>query len=131
MNNKLNLRHKGVVIISGKVIKGRGRGKNLGFPTANIALNNNVEEGIYISQTEIEEKIYPSITFIGKAETFNETEVLVETHILDFDKNVYNRLIKVKLLKKIREGKKFTKVEDLILQIKNDEEEARNYFNLE
>lgn len=131
MNNKLSLYPRGVVIISGKVIKGRGRGKNLGFPTANIALNNNVEEGIYISQTEIEEKIYPSITFIGKAETFNETEVLVETHILDFDKNVYNRLIKVKLLKKIREGKKFTKVEDLILQIKNDEEEARNYFNLE
>ena len=54
----------------GKVKTYARRGKTLGFPTANIDLHKNIPEGIYISQTKVEGKIHPSLTFIGKARTF-------------------------------------------------------------
>ncbi len=112
----------------GKVRKANQRGKTLGFPTANINLNKKNPEGIYISQTKLAGKVYPSITFIGKAKTFNEIKFQSETYILDFDKNIYDNWITVKILKKIRENKKFNSAKDLISQMKNDEIVARDYF---
>ncbi|MBI2597346.1 riboflavin kinase [Candidatus Daviesbacteria bacterium] len=112
----------------GKVRKHQQRGKKLGFPTANINLTKNIPEGIYISQIKLSRSIYPALTFIGKAETFNEKKYQAETYILDFDKNIYNQWITVKLLKKIRENKKFHSVDKLITQIKKDKQIARKYF---
>lgn len=112
----------------GKVRKHNQRGKKLGFPTANVNLNKNIPEGIYISKTKLEGKIYPSITFIGKVKTFNEQKFQSETYILDFKKDIYDKWITVELLKKIRENKKFNSAEELITQMKKDEEITRKYF---
>ena len=112
----------------GKVKKYNQRGKKLGFPTANVALRKNIPEGIYVSWTKLSNKQYPSLTFIGKAKTFDETRFHAETYILDFNKNIYGKWISVELIKKIRQNKKFNSVEDLIKEMKKDEQIARKHF---
>lgn len=112
----------------GKVRPGKKRGKELGFPTANINLHQQIPEGIYISQTKLSGQIHPSLTFIGKAVTFKETKYQAETYILDFDKAIYNKWISITLLKKIRKNKKFQSAKDLTEAMKKDLEEAKKYF---
>lgn len=112
----------------GKVRKHKQRGKKLGFPTANINLHKKIPEGVYISKTKLNGKVHPAVTFIGKAETFNETKLFAETYILDFKKDIYGKWISVELIKKIRESKKFNSAEELIKEIKKDEQIARKYF---
>ncbi len=112
----------------GKVRKHNQRGKKLGFPTANISLSKNIPEGIYVSQAKIGNLIYPALTFVGKAKTFNEKTFQAETYILDFKQNLYGRWISIKLLKKIRGNKKFSSAKELIDQMKKDEALAREYL---
>ncbi len=112
----------------GKVRTHSKRGKKLGFPTANINLRKNIPEGVYISRTRMQDKQYSSLTFIGIAKTFGEKKFHAETYILDFNQNIYGEWISVKLLKKIRGNKKFSSAEELIDQMKQDEQEARKYF---
>lgn len=113
----------------GKVRTHNKRGKDLGFPTANINLHKTIPEGIYLSMTRIGKSIYPGLTFIGVAKTFNETGFHAETYILDFSKNIYGKWISVELIKRIRQNKKFSSSKDLIAQMKKDEIEARKYFS--
>lgn len=117
-------------ILKGTVIVGRKRGKTLGFPTANILLNQDILHGIYISETTLDSLSYPSLTFIGIAETFGETSPLAETYILNFDEDIYGKKITVTLLKKIRHSKKFDSADKLIKQMQKDEQEAKKYFKI-
>ena len=114
---------------SGIVIRGKNRGKKLGYPTANVLIEAIFKEGVYVSETVIDKKKLQSITFIGNAKTFNEHDYQSETYILDFNRDIYDQKIEVKLLKKIRDNQKFESVDALILQMKKDEEEARKYLN--
>jgi riboflavin kinase/FMN adenylyltransferase len=114
--------------ITGIVRKGNQRGRELGFPTANVALSDRVPEGIYISTVHVADKNYQAITFIGEAKTFHETVYQSETYILDFEKDIYDVQITVNLLQKIRDNEKFTTVDALILQMHDDEEKTRAYF---
>lgn len=116
-------------IFWGKVREGKKRGKDFGFPTANVALAKQVSEGVYISQTKVQNKWYPSLTFIGSAKTFNEKKYQSETYIFSFNETIYNKWITVKLLKYIRGNKKFSSVEVLIKEMKQDETRAKDYFN--
>lgn len=114
--------------VSGIVKEGKKRGKALGFPTANLSAQSDINQGVYVSQTTVGNQVLPSVTFVGKAETFNEDEVLIETHILNFDQNIYNKEIKVELLEFIRGSKKFEVVKDLIVAIKSDINKTKEYF---
>ncbi|MBI2085832.1 riboflavin biosynthesis protein RibF [Candidatus Daviesbacteria bacterium] len=114
----------------GKVRKHNQRGKKLGFPTANVNLTKDISVGIYISKTKLNGVLYPSLTFIGMAKTFNEKKFLAETFILDFNKDIYGKWISVSLIKKIRNNQKFNSAEELIKQMKKDEQEAKKYFGL-
>lgn len=117
-------------VIQGTVRRGKGRGKDLGFPTANIALDTEIPEGIYLSKVQISTKEYPALTFIGVAKTFSENTYQAESYILDFNQSLYNKQITVYLLKKIRENQKFDSPEELITQMKEDELKAREYFKV-
>lgn len=114
----------------GKVRKHNQRGKKLGFPTANVNLAKNIPEGIYISQTKIENRQYQSLTFIGTAKTFGDNKYQAETYLLDFNQDIYDQWISIELIKKIRGNKKFASVEELVKQMKKDEAKARKYFNI-
>lgn len=111
----------------GKVRTHNQRGKKLGFPTANVALHQEIPEGIYISKTKIDGKEYKSLTFIGVAKTFNEKKFHAENYILDFNENIYGKWISVELIKKIRDNKKFNSAGELVDQMKKDEVLTRQY----
>jgi riboflavin kinase/FMN adenylyltransferase len=117
-----------IYVFWGKVIKGKSRGKDLGFRTANVRLAKAIAEGVYVSECKVGGEMYEAVSFVGAAETFGETRVFGETYIFDFDKDIYGRWISVRLLKKIRESKKFESKEELIEAIERDVVEARAYF---
>ncbi|HRN70122.1 MAG TPA: riboflavin kinase [Candidatus Woesebacteria bacterium] len=113
---------------SGIVQRNLGRGNQLGFPTANIDVAANTEEGIFVAITEYKGNKYPSVLFIGPSVTFNETDKKAEIYILDFDENIYGKTLSIKVLKKLRVNEKFTTVENLIEKMKTDEQNAREFF---
>ncbi|MEO8065379.1 MAG: riboflavin kinase [Candidatus Doudnabacteria bacterium] len=113
----------------GIVKKHVGRGKILGFPTANIVPPAELEDGLYVGWTKIEagEKI-PSLIFIGTNPTFNESFRRAEVYLLDFKQDIYDKEIEVEPLKRIRDVEKFDTPEALVLQMKEDERVARDFF---
>lgn len=118
--------------LSGRVIKGQGRGRQIGFPTANLDYSKELivpSIGVYITQTKIQGMIYNSLTNIGNNPTFTTgDEINIETHLLDFNRDIYGEEIRVVFIKKIRDEKKFASVNDLISQINSDVVTATGYF---
>ncbi len=112
--------------IIGKVKKFNGRGRKLGFPTANLNIHRPVPQGVYIGQVKIKNKSYKSLIFIGSPKTFDDPQERLEVFIPDFKKNLYNQYISVTLLAKLRNNKKFTTKEELIAQIKKDIQDLRS-----
>ena len=118
--------------ISGRVVKGRGIGSELGFHTANLKTDNELipPPGVYITATYIRKPKtrYASITNIGFNPTFGTGELSIETHILDFKKNLLGRDIEVEFYKKIRREMTFESIEALRQQIEKDVIRARRYY---
>jgi len=118
--------------IRGTVVQGRNRGgKLLGFPTANIALQDELcpKTGIYAVTVDWEGRLYQGVANIGYSPTFDDHIFTVEVHILDFHENLYGQKIKINFLKRIRDEIKFNGIEALSSQIRNDIAVARNLFN--
>jgi len=112
--------------IKGVVIKNKQRGRKLGFPTANIASPpDEVPDGIFIGYTIIDGKKHKSLIFIGRAETFGETERFAESHILDFNEDIYGKEVTLQGIKKLRDSRKFYDVKEMLDQMKEDEKIAR------
>ena len=119
--------------ITGTVVKGKNRGNKIGYPTANIELNHDFimpKEGVYKTITILRNKEYLSITNIGYNLTFNEKELKVENHILNFNMNIYDEIIGVKFIDFIRSDTKFNSVEELTKQIKNDVDYVKSNNNI-
>ena len=106
----------------------KGRGKGLGFPTANISVSDSAEDGIYVGWVLIDGRKYASLVFIGAAITFGETDRQAEGYVLDFSEDLYGTTIGVELLRKIRDNQRFATPEALVEQMKEDEQVAREYF---
>lgn len=115
--------------IWGKVREYNKRGRELGFPTANINLTKKIPEGVYVSKLKLGKTFFNALTFIGIARTFDEEKFIAETYVLDFKENIYGKWISVGLLKKIRGNRKFNSAGELVEQMKKDREQAINYFN--
>jgi riboflavin kinase/FMN adenylyltransferase len=114
--------------LRGTVAHGDKRGRVLGFPTAN--LNSPVPDmayGVYASETRIagEDKVWPSVTSYGTRPTFAGADQRIETHILDFQGDLYDREIEVRLLAFIRPELRFSSVDDLVATMRNDIEQVR------
>ena len=110
--------------IKGKVTEGKNLGEKLGFPTANIIPSPNIvipKDGIYASIVEYNNKKYYGATSIGKRPTFEKNgQRIIETFILDFNKNIYHKKINVHLISKIRDEQKFNSQEELIDKMNED-----------
>lgn len=108
--------------IEGKVVQGSGRGKQLGFPTANMTLNGEVtpKDGVYAVKVAVGEVEKDGITNIGLRPTFRETERNVEIHIFDFNKDIYCENVQVTFIERIRDEKGFSGTEELTQQIRKD-----------
>lgn len=117
--------------IEGKVIKGKSRGKALGFPTANIDTKNEIiPQGVFISTTGIAAKKFPSLTNVGSCPTFNQEETHIESFIINLNKDLYGENIRINFIKKIRDEMKFKTKSELSQQIMKDLEIAKSYFKL-
>ncbi len=115
----------------GVIERGYARGKDLGFPTANVQVDQNLytpKQGIYYSYIQIDNERYASITSISNNPTFGNTEISYETFIFDFDKDLYGKKVYVQLLQFVREPIKFENKEQLIEQIKLDVSKAQDFF---
>ena len=109
--------------IEGVVVNGKGLGKKLGFATANISLDFNYtlpKLGVYKTETIVDGEKYLSVTSVGYNPTFNEKNINIETHIFEFDKDIYTKRIKIIFLDFIREEMKFNTKDELIKQIEQD-----------
>jgi riboflavin kinase/FMN adenylyltransferase len=118
--------------IEGTVVTGRKRGKGLGFPTANVCTENELvpPHGVYATAAILNGVAYPSITNIGTRPTFESgDESIVETHLLDFDKDLYGAGLRLGFVQRLRDEKKFEGVDPLKKQIEADRDHARDLFD--
>ena len=103
-----------------KVIRGRGRGRRLGFPTANLVVKNlSLDYGVYLVKVKLGNKIESGLLHWGPRKTFNQ-EVSCEVYLKNFHKNIYGRRLAVEAVKKIRAVKKFKGITELKKQIQKD-----------
>jgi len=121
--------------VSGQVRHGNQIGRTIGFPTINLIPPENKllpAFGVYITQVTIDGIVYHGITNVGCKPTIEgENPIGIETHILDFKQDVYDKIVIVTFIKKIREERKFPNLESLLEQIRLDINEARYYFSLQ
>lgn len=116
--------------LRGPVVEGHRRGRTIGFPTANIAVSANrvlPALGVYVTRAWLGENVYASVTNIGRRPTFDDGPPSIETHILDFDADIYGREMKLDVLNRLRGEMKFGSVDELINQIGADAELARQF----
>lgn len=116
--------------ITGEVVYGKQIGRTIDFPTANIISNQIVpKQGIYITRTTIYGKIYQSVTNIGSRPSIQDDDIIsIETHILDFNEDIYGVEISVDFIKRIRGEIKFENLEQLKQQIKKDIKKVEEFY---
>ena len=109
--------------LDGKIVGGKKLGRTIGFPTANLDIDKKValpKIGVYYTNTEIEGVLFKSITSVGNNPTVNGNATTVETYILNFSKDIYNKNISVHFIEWIRGEKKFDSLESLKKQLEKD-----------
>lgn len=115
--------------LRGIVEKGDQRGRKIGFPTANISPENEMipKNGVYLTRVFVQNKTYMAVTNVGLNPTFdvNILKPRVESHVLDFDGDLYGLKMQVEFLKHRRSEKKFSGVEELVANIRRDVQWAR------
>ena len=118
--------------IEGPVVKGDGKGREIGFPTANIDTKNLIlpPNGVYASYTKFNGKTHKSLLNIGVRPTIIKPNpsIQVEAHILKFNENIYDQVIDIELIEKLRNEMKFESIEELKKQISCDIENAKSFF---
>ncbi len=120
--------------LEGKVVNGDGRGKSIGFPTANIQpLSNNKlipAEGVYFVHVNLEEQKYYGMLNIGCRPTFTaDIQKIIEVHLFEFKNNIYDKMLTINFHRRIRSEIKFKSKEELAAQLKNDEQECKIYIS--
>ncbi|MBR5127498.1 MAG: bifunctional riboflavin kinase/FAD synthetase [Roseburia sp.] len=120
--------------VSGEVKHGNRIGRTIGFPTINLIPPTNKllpAFGVYITKVTIDGIVYHGITNVGCKPTIEgDNPIGIETHIFDFNQDVYDKIVIVTFIKKIREERKFSNIEKLLEQMRLDVNEARYYFSL-
>ena len=116
--------------VTGEVVRGEGRGATLDFPTANVAFENELlpRRGVYVTQSVTLALRLPSVTNVGVRPTFGGSEVVVESHLIDFAEDLYGERMEVRFLARIRDEKKFTSGNELADQIARDRAAAVAFF---
>jgi riboflavin kinase/FMN adenylyltransferase len=113
--------------VRGRVVPGAGRGKRIGFATANIRPRTELVpgEGVYATRAEIDREKIDGVTSIGHTPTFDGTETVVESHLFTEPRDFYGKPIRLQFLERIRDQRKFENAEALGAQIRSDVETAR------
>lgn len=114
--------------LRGVVVEGDKRGRTIGFPTANLqiaAVHVLPADGVYACRVYLDGEGLPAVTNIGVRPTFDGLRRTVETHLLDWDGDLYGQSIRVEFLHRLRGEQKFPGIEALVTQIRGDADQAR------
>jgi riboflavin kinase/FMN adenylyltransferase len=115
--------------LRGLVTRGDGRGRQIGFPTANLQVNPDVvvpAHGVYACRTYLATgEVVPTVTNIGVRPTFDGTRQVVEAHLIDWQGDLYDQHLRIELLMRLRNERKFRGIDELVAQIRHDVAEAR------
>jgi len=118
--------------LTGMVVKGKGNGRKLKFPTANIQIKEDYKlipkNGVYIAKAQVLGKSYLGMMNIGVNPTLNGVEQSIEVHLFNFNADIYHQKIKVEVLKRIRDEQKFQSLEALKKQLETDKQQTLSYF---
>jgi riboflavin kinase/FMN adenylyltransferase len=115
-------------VLRGEVVVGDKRGRSIGFPTANVLPDTDAvipARGVYAGFVRFGEKEYAACTNVGVAPTFRRAESRVEAYLLDFEGDLYGRVVDVSFAKRIREERQFSGIDELKKQIRRDVNETR------
>jgi len=114
--------------VVGTVVKGAQRGRELQFPTANLACENELipMRGVYATWLRLDDRLLPSVTNIGLRPTFDGEELLVEAHVLDFEGDLYHRRVGLQFVERLRAERRFASREELVEQIRQDVSRSRD-----
>lgn len=119
---------KPIVILRGRVIRGEGWGRSIGYPTVNLSPSHRrkVRDGVYIALVGVGRKRYHGLAVIGVRGQRGKPKV--EAHVLDFSRNLYGRTVTVKMLKRLRPIRSFRTHPALLRAIERDVKQARRHF---
>jgi riboflavin kinase / FMN adenylyltransferase len=117
--------------VDGTVVGGRRRGREIGFPTANLQTTNELipPHGVYATTTTIDGVVHAGITNVGVRPTFGEGELTVETHLLNYSGDLYGRSVRLGFVQRIRDERQFPDVDALREQIETDRRTADRLFS--
>jgi riboflavin kinase/FMN adenylyltransferase len=118
--------------IDGTVVQGQQRGRVLGFPTANLCSDNELipPKGVYATTMTLDGVAHQSVTNIGSRPTFeNDQTTVIETHVLDLNRDLYGEKLRLGFVRRLRDEKKFDGVDALKAQIDADRRQARTLFD--
>ena len=113
-----------IVEIESEVIHGRKIGRALGYPTANMSLEGyeDIERGVYRSEVDIDGVAYCAMSNVGIRPSVGGKELLLEPHVLGYSGALYGRVLRVRLVEKLRDEKRFASISDLKKQLTRDYE---------
>jgi riboflavin kinase/FMN adenylyltransferase len=117
--------------IDGVVVRGRARGREIGFPTANLATDNELlpPAGVYATMAAVNGVAYPAVTNVGIRPTFGDVETLqIETHLLEGGRDLYDARLRLSFVQRLRDERRFSDVDALRAQIEADCRAARRLF---
>lgn len=111
-----------MICIDGEVIHGKKIGRALGFPTANMSLQgyDDIARGVYRSEVEIDGVKYRAMSNVGIRPSVGGKELLLETHVIGFRGDLYGKRLRICLLEKLRDEKRFASIGDLKEQLMRD-----------
>jgi len=116
-------------MLEGQVIEGERRGRTIGFPTANLAVSNELNvpgKGVYAARAQIKDRIFQAVVNIGSKPTFHEEyPISIEAHLIDFHDDIYGETMCLYFIDKIRDERRFNNVEELVGQISKDRDRAK------
>lgn len=118
----------------GEVVQGEQRGRTIGFPTANIAVEKQSitpSTGVYIVQILVNNRWYDAVCNVGFKPTFHDNQEgspTIEVHIFQFNESIYGKKVRVKWYEKLREEQKFDSVDELISQLHQDKKDGSAFF---
>ena len=114
--------------VRGMVTHGAARGSKIGFPTANLSAIDTLipGHGVYAGIAHVDGEAFKAAINIGTNPTFGEDDAKVETHLLDFDRNIYGQAVEVDILTRLRDIQPFPNVEALIAQLHQDIEATKS-----
>jgi riboflavin kinase / FMN adenylyltransferase len=116
--------------LDGTVVEGRRKGREIGFPTANLQTDNELvpPDGVYATTLTVDAIVHASLTNIGVRPTFGESARTIETHVLKFNGDLYGRQVRLGFVQRLRDERRFEDVDALRAQIEADQRRAERLF---